>query len=152
MKIYIAGDHAGYKFKEKIKDWLSKKHKVIDLGPFEYDKFDDYPDFTIPLAEKVAKDKKSLGIVIAGSGIGECIAANKVKGIRAVSYHGKSNFYITTSKVHDDANVFCLGSRFMTEKEAKQAISLWIKTPFSKATRHKRRLGKIAKYERKHLR
>ena len=149
MKIYISGDHAGFKLKGKIKKWLSKKHTVKDFGPFEYNKLDDYPDYTFPLAEAVAKDKKSLGIIIAGSGLGECIAANKVKGIRAALFHGKSNKIITTSKIHNNANVLCLGSRFLSEKEAKAAIILWLKTPFSKAVRHKRRLNKIAKYEKK---
>lgn len=150
MKLYIAGDHAGFKLKEKIKKWLVKLgHEVKDFGPFKYDKDDDYPDYTFPLAEKVAKDRKSFGIVIAGSGIGECIAANKVKGIRAVLYYGKSRKILTTSKIHDNANVLCLGSRFLNERESKEAIKLWIKTKFTGEKRHKRRLGKITKYERK---
>jgi ribose 5-phosphate isomerase B len=151
MKVYIAGDHAGYKLKEKVRAWLeSEGHRVKDFGPLEFNKLDDYPDFTLPLAEAVAKDRKSMGVVIAGSGIGECIAANKVKGIRAVLYHAKSNFFIRTSRIHDNANVLCLGSRFLTLGEVKSAIKLWLGTKFPGEKRHKRRLGKIEKYERKH--
>ncbi len=150
MRIYIAGDHAGFRLKEKIKLWLEKMgHKVDDLGPFEYKKGDDYPDYTFPLAETVAFGEKRVGIVIAGSGIGECIVANKVRGVRAVLYHGGSLAIVKTSRLHNDANVLCLGARFVGEREARRAIKLWLKTRFSNAKRHKRRLRKIGKYERK---
>lgn len=149
MRIYIAGDHAGFRLKGKIKLWLEGLgYKVDDLGPFEYKKGDDYPDYTFPLAEAVSFGKKSFGIVIAGSGIGECIAANKVRGVRAVLYHGGSLGIIKTSRLHDDANVLCLGARFVGEGEARRAIKLWLKTKFSNAKRHKRRLSKIASYEK----
>ncbi len=146
MKIYLAGDHAGFKLKEKIKKYLKKHHQIEDFGPLSYIKDDDYPDYTIPLAEAVSKNKQSLGIVIAGSGIGECIAANKVKGTRAVMIN-EYNKLTTISKAHDNTNILCLGSWFLKEKEAKKIISLWIKTKFSEETRHKRRLNKISKYE-----
>ncbi len=149
MKIYVSGDHAGFEMKEKVKSWLSEKgYGVEDFGPLEYDKNDDYPDFVIPMAEAVSHGGQSaFGIVIAGSGIGETIATNKVKGIRAVLYHGKSPEIITTSKIHDNANILCLGSRFLNLKEMKSAIELWLKTDFTGEERHKRRLGKISKYE-----
>ncbi len=148
MRIYLAGDHAGFLLKEKIKKFLSKHHQIQDFGPLKYNRDDDYPDYTIPLAEAVAKDKV-LGIIIAGSGIGETIASNKVRGIRSVLYHGKNTKIIKISKQHDNTNVLCMGSWFIKEKEAKEVISLWIKTKFSEATRHKRRLNKISKYENK---
>ena len=148
--IYIGGDHAGFNLKEKIKTWLIREgNSVKDIGPFRYDKHDDYPDYTIPLAESVSKHRDSYGIVIAGSGIGETIAANKVNGIRAVLYHSHSPKLITTSKIHDNANILCLGSRFLNEKEIKSAIKLWLRTSFTGEKRHKRRLGKITKYENK---
>lgn len=151
MKIYIGGDHAGFELKEKVKAWLERQgHKVIDFGPFEYEKEDDYPDFTIPLAEKVSVDKKSRGIVIAGSGIGEVIASNKVKGIRSVLFYGKADkFFLETSRKHDGTNILCFGSRFVSFEEAKKAIKIWLATDFSREKRHIRRLGKIEKYERK---
>ena len=84
MRIHIGADHAGLELKaELIKHLQSKGHEVTDHGPYQYDALDDYPDFCIPAAEAVAKDSNSLGIVIGGSGNGEQIAANKVKGIRA---------------------------------------------------------------------
>lgn len=149
-KIYLSGDHAGFKLKEKIRKYLNKrKIKYSDFGPLVYKKTDDYPDFVIPMAQKVAKEKDSLGIVIAGSGIGETIATNKVRGIKAVLYHGKSPDLITTSKLHDNANILCIGSRFVKKRDAIKSIELWLKTPFSNATRHKRRLKKIDIFERK---
>jgi len=150
MKIYIAGDHAGFMLKEKLKPWLEKQgYRVIDLGPFKYNSKDDYPDFVIPMAKAVAKSRDSLGIVIAGSGIGETIAANKVKSIKAVLYHGKSPDLITMSKLHDNANILCMGSRFVKKRDAIKSIELWLKTSFSNAARHKRRLRKIDLFEKK---
>jgi ribose 5-phosphate isomerase B len=151
-KVYLAGDHAGFKLKEKVKEWLTQEgFDVKDFGPFLYDKNDDYPNFTFPLSEAVARSKEGRGIVIAGSGIGECIAANKVRGIRAVLYHAPSRKLIETSRVHDDANVICLGSRFLSEREVKAGIKMFLKTKFPGEKRHKRRLGKIQKFENKFL-
>ena len=150
MKIYIAGDHAGFKLKEKIKKYFDKKNiSYKDFGPHRYNSKDDYPDFVIPMAKAVAKSRGSLGIVVAGSGIGETIAANKVKSIKAVLYHGKSPDLITTSKLHDNANILCMGSRFVKKRDAIKSIELWLKTPFSNAARHKRRLRKIDLFEKK---
>jgi len=143
MKIYIGGDHAGFKIKEKIKPWLEKKdYKIVDVGPFEYNSKDDYSDFVIPLAKKVSKDKKSRGIIIAGSGQGEIIAANRVKGARAVLFYGGNTNILKLSRAHNNSNILSLGSRFLNETQVKKAISIWLKAPFSNATRHKRRLMK----------
>jgi ribose 5-phosphate isomerase B len=153
-KIYISGDHAGFEYKEKLKNWLnSQKYPVEDLGPKTYDSKDDYPDYTFPLAEKVSKNKNSKGIVIAGSGIGEVIAANKVKNIRAVLFHSSNNLkkFLETSRIHDDTNVLCFGSRFVTLDQAKKGIKIWLNTKFKNETRHKRRLGKISKYEKQNF-
>lgn len=151
MRVYIGGDHAGFKLKEKVKWFLLKEGNVVeDVGPFFYVKDDDYPDYTFSLAQKVAKDKGSFGIIIAGSGIGEAIAANKVRGIRAFLYHGKNRKLIETAREHDNANVLCFGAWFVGEKEAKEAVNLFMKTKFSGEKRHKRRLGKIGRYEEKH--
>jgi ribose 5-phosphate isomerase B len=146
-KIYLSGDHAGFKLKEKLKPWIEKKHKTIDIGPHTYNKLDDYPDFVIPMSRKVAKDINSRGIIIAGSGQGEAIVANKVKGIKAGLYHGGSPKIVNTGRGHDNTNVLCFGSRFVTEKEAKRAINIFLTTPFQKG-RHSRRLKKVEKIER----
>ena len=146
MKIvYISGDHAGFKLKEKLKKFLEKKNlTIIDYGPREYNKSDDYPDFVVPMARAVKKTKNSIGLIIAGSGQGESIATNKTKGIRTALYHGGSTKIVQTARAHDDANILSLGSRFVTESEAKKAINLFLKTKFEKG-RHKRRVNKISK-------
>lgn len=146
VKIFLAGDHAGFKLKKKIKSYLEKKKfDVEDLGPHRCNSEDDYPDFVIPLAKKVASDKKSWGIIVAGSGQGEAMAANKIRGIRAALYHGKNLKFLKMSREHDDANVLCIGSRFLAETEAKKSIDAWLKTKFS-GGRHARRLKKFSKY------
>jgi ribose 5-phosphate isomerase B len=145
-KIYLAGDHAGFKLKKKIKSYLEKKKfDVEDLGPHKYNSTDDYPDFVIPLAKKIASNKNSRGIIIAGSGQGEAMATNKFKGVRAALYHANNLRFLKMSRQHDDANVLCLGARFLDEKEMKEAITVWLKTKFS-GGRHARRLKKFSKY------
>ncbi|MBS3127129.1 ribose-5-phosphate isomerase [Candidatus Woesearchaeota archaeon] len=147
-KIYIGSDHAGFKLKTILEEYLKKAgYTVVDLGPSAYDEDDDYPDYIIPVAQKVAKDKGCKGIVLGGSGQGESLAANKVKGIRAVVYYGGSMKIVTLSREHNDANVLSLGARFVSAQEAKRAVKLWLETPFSEEARHTRRLRKIAKYE-----
>lgn len=148
-RVYIAGDHAGFKLKPKLKSFLEKEgHEVIDLGPHKYNAHDDYPDFVIPLAQKVAKDKGSKGIVMAGTGQGELIAMNKVKGIRAALYYGGTLNIIKLSRAHNDSNILSLGARFISEAEARRAIITWLNTKFEKG-RHLRRLKKVSKYENK---
>jgi ribose 5-phosphate isomerase B len=149
MKIYIGSDHAGFRLKEKLKDYLTRRGYIIhDLGPHTYNPKDDYPDFIFPVAEHVSKNKQSKGIILGGSGQGEAIAANKVKGIRAVVYYGGPTTIVKRSREHNDANVLSLGARFLTEKEAKKAVNIWLSTPFSRAVRHRRRIRKIQQYKR----
>lgn len=156
MKVYIAADHAGYELKNKLIEHLkSKEYEVEDCGAHEYDETDDYPDFIYPCAKKVADeadDTGSLGIVIGGSGNGEAIVANKVKGIRAAVYYGgpstgSGSDIIRLSKEHNNANVLSLGARFLTTDEAKEAIDLWLETKFE-GGRHQRRIDKILKLEK----
>jgi len=143
--IYMGGDHAGFKLKEKLKPFILKQgYKLEDFGPFKYNKNDDYPDFVVPLAKKLAKNKFARAIIIAGSGQGECIVANKIKGVRAGLYHGGSTKIVFTGRGHDNTNALCFGSRFVTFKEAQRAIKLFLKTPFEKG-RHARRMAKVAK-------
>ena len=146
MRIHIGADHAGLELKaELIAHLKSKGHEVTDHGPFEYDALDDYPDFCIPAAEAVAKDPTSLGIVLGGSGNGEQIAANKVKGIRAALA-----WNIETAKLareHNNANVVAVGGRMHSIDECKAIIDAYIDEPFSNDERHIRRINKIAAYE-----
>lgn len=145
--IYLATDHGGFELKNKLVEYLQSKNvEVEDCGPFSYDKDDDYPDFIYPCAEKVAKDESHRGIILGGSGQGEAIVANKVKGIRAAVYYGGNLDIIKLSREHNNANVLSLGARFISEDEAKQAVDLWLATSFE-GGRHERRIGKISKLE-----
>jgi ribose 5-phosphate isomerase B len=146
MRIHIGSDHAGLDFKnELITHLVVNGHDVTDHGPYEYDALDDYPDFCIPCAEAVAKDSTSLGIVLGGSGNGEQIAANKVKGVRAALV-----WSIETAKLareHNNANVISLGQRLHDADFVKQLIDTFIATKFPGDERHVRRIDKIGKYE-----
>lgn len=146
MRIHIGSDHAGLEFKnELIEHLVSAGHDVTDHGPYQFDALDDYPDFCIPAAEAVSKDPASLGIVLGGSGNGEQIAANKVKGIRAALV-----WSIETAKLareHNNANVIAVGQRQHTAQEVKAFIDAFIATPFPGDERHARRIGKISAYE-----
>lgn len=146
--IYIGGDHAAFALKKKIKAFIVELgYEVEDCGPHELNPEDDYPDFVIPAAERVAQSKGSFGIVLGGSGIGECIAANKVKGVRAALAYDVQTAKL--SREHNNANVLCLGSRTVTKNIVlvKKIIKTWLATAFSGDMRHVRRLAKIAKYE-----
>lgn len=145
-KIYLGADHAGFPLKEKIKRWLEKKHvPYIDVGNKKLNPKDDYPDFAIPLAKNVVADK-SLGILVCGSAQGICIAANKIKGARAVIPYTLKEARL--SKEHNNANILCLSGWFMHFHKAKRMIEVFLTTPFSKEERHMRRLEKIKRVER----
>ncbi|MEW6600434.1 MAG: ribose-5-phosphate isomerase [Nitrospirota bacterium] len=140
MKIAVASDHAGYLYKEKIKQHLaSKGHQVEDFGTGSEEPV-DYPLFIKPAAEAVAEGRCDLGIVLGGSGNGEAIAANKVRGIRcAVCWNTES---ARLAREHNDANVISLGQRMMTPEAAVQIVDTWLSAEF-KGGRHKRRIGQI---------
>lgn len=144
MKIYIGADHAGFELKEKLKEFLgSLGHEVVDLGAHTYDSGDDYPDFCRPVALAVAGEIDSRGIVLGGSGEGEAMVANRVKGIRACEYYGGALDIIALSREHNDSNVLSLGARMILESEAMEAVKLWLDRPFSGDERHVRRINKI---------
>jgi len=150
-KVYIGSDHAGYELKEILKEYLinTLKLSVIDKGAFSLNKDDDYPDYIRPVAESVASDEASLGIVLGGSGEGEQIVANKIDGVRAIEYYGGTLEIIKLGREHNDANILSIGARFVNKHEAKKAVEIFIKTSFSKEERHKRRLDKIKRIEEK---
>jgi len=148
MKIYIGSDHAGFELKQKLVLFLKELgHEVEDFGAHELDENDDYPDFVAPVARAVSEDVDAKGIVLGGSGQGEAIAANRVNGVRAVVYYGGNEDIVKLSREHNDANVLSLGARFLSEDEAKEAVKLWLETPFSGEERHRRRIEKIDKSE-----
>ena len=143
MIIHIATDHAGLELKEKIKSYLSKlDYEVIDHGAYEYDALDDYPDFIFPCAKAVSNDLNSKGIILGGSGQGEAMAANRVKGVRAAVFYNGPDEIIKLSRQHNDANILSLGARFMSDQEMYKIIELWLSTDFESG-RHKRRIEKL---------
>lgn len=148
--VHLGTDHAGVELKNALKDFLVRRgHHVVDHGAYD-DRPSDYPDFVIAAAEAVARSKgKARGIVLGGSGIGECIAANKVHGVRAALAYDAYTARIT--REHNDSNVLCLGSRTVTKglPLAKRLVRIWLDTDFSKAVRHVRRIRKIHTYERR---
>jgi len=144
VKIFLATDHAGFKLKNKIKFFLENQgHEVIDKGATTYKKLDDYPDLITPAARAVSKNPSSKGIIFGYSGQGEAMAANRIKGARAAVYYAPSGKAIRLSRDHNDTNILSIGAGFISEAEAKSAIKKWLSTPFSKATRHKRRIRKL---------
>ena len=146
MRIHIGSDHAGLEFKGVIvKHLQANGHDVIDHGPIEYDALDDYPVFCIPAAQGVANDPGSLGIVLGGSGNGEQMAANKVKGIRAALA-----WSIETAKLakeHNNANVISIGGRMHDEQFCLELVDTFLATAFTGDERHVRRINQISKFE-----
>ena len=148
MRIHIGSDHAGLEFKAKIIAHLQGQgHQVTDHGPHSFDPLDDYPEFCIPAALATAKDPGSFGIVLGGSGNGEQMAANKVKGVRAALVWSVE--IAKLARQHNDANVISLGGRMHDEKLCLELVDTFLSTPFSSDERHKRRIGLISKYEEK---
>lgn len=147
MKVIIASDHAGVELKEKIIQYLKrKKIEYTDLGTDSSDSV-DYPDYAFRVAERTAKDTNLRGILICGTGTGMTIAANKVKGVRAVAAYDP--YSAKMSRIDNDSNVLGLRGRFFPFDRVKKIIHIWLHTRFSGEERHKRRINKIADYERK---
>ncbi|MBU0467218.1 MAG: ribose 5-phosphate isomerase B [Nanoarchaeota archaeon] len=145
--IFLASDHAGFKVKQNIKKFLDrKKISYHDLGPKEYIANDDYPDYAFKVASRVARNKNYKGILVCGSGIGMVIAANKVKGIRAVAAYDK--YSAKFSKSHNDSNVLCLRAKNFPFRRTKKILSTWLNTRFSEEDRHNHRIKKIWDYEK----
>lgn len=145
--IYLATDHAGFEYKEKVKEILENKFSdtfdIIDCGAKTYDSADDYPDFISLAAEKVSKNKNSLGIIFGGSGQGEAIVANRYKNVRATVYYGGQSEILKLSKEHNNANILSLGARFIKEHELEEILTIWLHGKFSEEERHIRRIKKI---------
>lgn len=143
-KVYLASDHAGLSLKEFIQNKLSARGCiVIDLGPHELVPDDDYPDIIRPAAEHVGKEKGTRAVIIGGSGQGEAMVANRVKGARAIVFYGGDLEIIKTAREHNDANVLSLGARLIEPEEAWQAVNKFLSVPFPGETRHERRIKKI---------
>jgi ribose 5-phosphate isomerase B len=144
MKISLGSDHAGFEYKQAIAEMLrSQGHEVIDCGTHSADST-DYPLWCIPAAEKVANGEADKGIVFGGSGNGEAIAANKVKGIRcAIAW---SDDTARLGSEHNNANVLSIGERMVSLETAKRLVDIWLSTPFE-GGRHLKRIEELARYE-----
>ena len=162
MKVLIGTDHAGFELKELLKSFIIELgHEVVDKGAFEFYKDDNYPEFIIPTAQAVAdaNDKNTVGIVIGGSGQGEAMAANRVRGIRATTFYGprppsravdvtgrqSADEYemINLSRSHNAANVLALGTRFISDEEAKTAVKLWLGSDAKTSDRYMKRIDQV---------
>jgi ribose 5-phosphate isomerase B len=151
MRVHLGSDHAGLELKEHLLDWLARKgFEAVDHGPFIYDAVDDYPPFCLRAAEGVVADREdgvdAFGIVIGGSGNGEQIAANKVRGVRAALVWSEETAVL--ARDHNDANVISVGGRMHTLEELTRFVEVFLHTPYSNGDRHDRRLGQIASYEK----
>ena len=159
MKIFIASDHAGFALKNALAEHIrTLGYEVEDMGAFSQNQDDDYPDFMMPLAERVVREN-ARGIIVGGSGQGEAMCANRVKGIRAAVFYGPRRVTVALDiegghsedgfdavrlpRRHNDANVLSIGARFVSGEEADEAVRIFLETPFSHSPRHARRLAKF---------
>jgi ribose 5-phosphate isomerase B len=146
MRVHLGCDHAGYELKEVLREHLAQGgHEPVDHGPAEYDAVDDYPPFCFAAAEATVADPGSLGIVLGGSGNGEQIAANKVKGVRAALAHTVETAQL--ARQHNDANVVSVGARMHDLETALAIVDAFLATPFSDDERHVRRIQMLSDYE-----
>lgn len=141
--IYVGSDHAGFQLKEELKKYLVKLGVAVeDLGNTKLEPLDDYPDYALKVAKKVAQTKGE-GLLICGSGVGMCMTANKVKGVRAVNAYSEE--LAKASRQHNQANVLCFGQGYVKPAEAKKITKAWLDTPYSEEGRHVRRVKKMNK-------
>ena len=146
MRVYLGSDHAGFELKNRLVEHVRQLgHDPVDCGPERFDAEDDYPPFVLLAASRVAADPGSAGIVLGGSGNGEAIAANKVRGVRcALAF---SDDTARLGREHNDANVLSLGARMYDEATALRFAEIFLSTPFSAEPRHVRRLRMVSDYE-----
>ncbi len=165
MTVYFASDHAGFEMKNELLKFVKELgYEVEDCGAYNFDPNDDYPEFIKKAAKAVSENPDDTkAVILGGSGQGEAIVANRFKNVRAVVHYGHhfnlnslwSLFLIDLGLVwkpfkilkltreHNDANVLSIGARFISKKEAKEAVKLWLETPFSGEERHRRRIDQI---------
>ena len=148
MRVAIGADHAGFELKEALVEQLGKAgHDLVDVGAHEFDSGDDYPDFAIAVGKKVRGGDAERGIVVCGSGVGSCVAANKLRGVRASVCH---DVYSAGQGVeHDDLNVLCLGGRIVPGALATELVDAFLGARFRPEERFQRRLDKVLDAERR---
>ena len=146
LKVALGADHGGFTLKNELITWGKKTHEILDLGAHTFDPDDDYPDFALAVSEAVASRRVDRGILVCGSGVGACIAANKVPGVRACLCHDTYSAHQGVD--HDDMNILCLGSRVIGVELAFELVKTFLNAIFSGETRHRRRLEKVLNIER----
>jgi ribose 5-phosphate isomerase B len=144
MKIAIASDHAGYELKEKIRTYFkqSKEHEIEDLGPYEYDELDDFPDYAEKMINVMENDEADLGIIMCGTGIGMSIAVNRSKNIRGALLYNEE--VAEMAKKHNNANVIIFGGRTMNFEAAINRIEIFLSNEFDVKEKYQRRINKIS--------
>ena len=142
LTVALGADHGGFVLKNEMVARLRQEYEILDLGAHQLDKDDDYPDYALAVARAVASGKVQRGIIICGSGVGACVAANKIRGIRACLCH--DTYSAHQGVEHDDMNVLCLGARVIGSELALELANVFLKARFSGESRHQRRLEKIA--------
>ena len=148
MRVAIGADHAGYDLKEAVSGRLSRTgYETVDVGAHEFDPTDDYPDFAVAVAEMVRSGEADRGIIVCGSGVGSCVAANKLKGVRACVCH--DTYSARQGVEHDDLNVLCLGGRIVGVSLADALVAAFLEARYTGEGRHARRLGKVLEAERR---
>ncbi len=151
MRVHLGSDHAGLELKEHLLNWLADHgHEAVDHGPFVYDALDDYPVFCMRAAEGVVADREdgveALGVVIGGSGNGEQMSANKVKGVRAALVWSEETAVL--AREHNDANVISVGGRMHTVDDMTRFVEVFLDTAYSGEERHDRRIAMLSDYEK----
>jgi ribose 5-phosphate isomerase B len=149
MRIAIAGDHRGFEMKKRLLTSLAKQgFEVLDKGTTTPESC-DYPDLAFLVGQAVGMKQADRGILICGTGIGMCMAANKVLGVRAANCH--DHISAELSRRHNDANVLCLSGDLIGEEQVERLVKVWLATDFEGNSRHSRRVDKISDYEKTHL-
>jgi len=147
--LYIASDHAGFEMKEMLKKHLEDREEwFTDLGPTTFMPDDDYPEYASLLSREI-QGHDGRGILLCGNAVGVCMTANKFRGIRAGI--GYSEYAAKSQREDDDTNVLCLPARVLSNDDAKKILDIWLDTPFSPESRHKRRLEKVAEIEEQNM-
>tara|TARA_Y100000748_G_scaffold302148_1_gene303774 strand:+ start:3077 stop:3712 length:636 start_codon:yes stop_codon:yes gene_type:complete len=146
MRISLTADHNGFELKKELIEHIEfLGHEAIDLGPYEYESTDDYPDYAKIISDNVSKQETDRGIMICGSGVGASVAANKIKGTRAAVCH---DIYSAHQGVeHDDMNLLCIGSKIIGVEIAKELVKAFIDAKYTGEERHSRRLNKVLNME-----
>jgi len=148
MKIVLASDHAGFEYKRELLQYLEEMGvETVDVGAHTYDENDDYPEFIANAAKEVsAHPNNTIAVILGGSGQGEAMVANRFREVRAAVYNTDNPKIVKLAREHNDANVLSLGARFITIEQAKEAVKLFLATPFSEDPKYNRRNKQMRKY------